>query len=102
MNAYLKAMMDEAIASIDALSVDELEKEFKAFGIDVVRKQEVHEPLDFICLSSNQFNSVSFSLETKTSIEGEKFTSSGVNQVSSANDESYCVDDYDYNYKFAA
>lgn len=30
-------MMDEAIASIDALSVDELEKEFKAFGIDAVK-----------------------------------------------------------------
>ena len=53
MNTYLKAMMDEAIASIKALTVDELEKEFKAFGIDVVRKQEVYEPLDFICLSSD-------------------------------------------------
>lgn len=96
MNAYLKAMMDEAIASIDALSVDELEKEFKAFGIDVVRKQPAHEPLDFISLSSNQFNSMSFSIEGKTSVEVEKFASSGINQISSANDESYCFDDYDY------
>lgn len=100
MNDYLKAMMDEAIASIEALSIDELEKEFKAFGINVVRKQEVHEPLDFIHLSSGQFNSISFSIETKTPIEVEKFTSSGINQVSSANDESYCFDDYSY--KFAA
>jgi len=100
MNDYLKAMMDEAIASIDALSIDELEKEFKAFGIDVARKQEVHEPLDFICLRSSQFNSISFSIETKTPLEVEKFTSSGINQVSSANDESYCFDDYSY--KFAA
>ncbi len=100
MNTYLKAMMDEAIASIKALTVDELEKEFKAFGIDVVRKQEVYEPLDFICLSSDQFNSISFSIEAKTPVEVEKFTSSGIAQVSSANDESYCVDEYSY--KFAA
>jgi hypothetical protein len=100
MNDYLKRMMDEAIASIDALSIDELEKEFIAFGIDVVRKQETYEPLDFICLSSRQFNSISFSMATKTPVEVEKFTSSGINQVSSANDESYCFDDYSY--KFAA
>jgi hypothetical protein len=100
MNDYLKAMMDEAIASIDALSIDELEKEFRAFGIDVVRKQEVHEALNFTCLSSGQFNSVSFSMATKTPVEVEKFTSSGITQVSSANDESYCFDDYSY--KFAA
>jgi hypothetical protein len=100
MNDYLKAMMDEAIASIKALSIDELEKEFKAFGIDVVRKQEVCKSRDFICLSNSQFNSISFSIETKTPVEVEKFTSSGINQVSSANDESYCFDDYSY--KFAA
>jgi hypothetical protein len=100
MNAYLKAMMDEAIASIDALSIDDLEKEFKAFGIDVVRKQQVHEPLEFISFSSNQFNSMSFSIEAKTSVEVEKFSSLGINQINSANDESYCFDDY--NYKFAA
>ena len=39
-NEYHKTMMDEAIASIDTLSIDELESEFKTFGIDVVRKQE--------------------------------------------------------------
>lgn len=96
MNDYLKVMMDEAIASIEALSIDELEKEFKAFGIDVVRKQEVHEPRDFVRLSINQFNSISFSIETKTPVEVEKFTSSEINQVSSANDESYCFDDYSF------
>ena len=100
MNAYLKAMMDEAIASIEALSVDELEKEFKAFGMDVVRKQRIHEPLDFISLDNKQFNAMSFSIEAKTPVEVEKFASSGVNQISSANDESYCFDDC--NYKFAA
>ena len=84
MNAYHKAMMDKAIASIDALSIDEIEKEFKAFGIDVVRKQPVHQPLDFISLSNNQFNSMSFSIEGETSVEVEKFVSSGINQISSA------------------
>ncbi|MDD2760753.1 MAG: hypothetical protein PHH11_10730 [Methylomonas sp.] len=98
MNDYLKAMMDEAIASIDALSIDELEKEFRAFGIDVVRKQDAYQQLDSICFS--QFDSKSFSVTTKTPIQVEDFTSSRVNQVSSANDESYCCDDYIY--KFSA
>lgn len=43
MNNYLKEMMDEAINSIDALSINDLEKEFRAFGIDVERKLEQEE-----------------------------------------------------------
>lgn len=42
MSDYIKAMVDEAAASIDALSINELEKEFRAFGMDVTRKQEAY------------------------------------------------------------
>ena len=42
MNEFVKKMVDSAISRIDSLSVDELEKEFHSFGLDVVRKRVPH------------------------------------------------------------
>ena len=38
MNTNLELMMQEALAKIDSMSIEELENDFKLFGIDVIRK----------------------------------------------------------------
>lgn len=40
MSDHIKKMVDEAIRFIDSLSVDELEKEFKSFGLSAVRRND--------------------------------------------------------------
>ncbi|MGB4499397.1 MAG: hypothetical protein WBI40_11950 [Methylococcaceae bacterium] len=42
MNEYVKKMVNDAINRIDSLSVEELEKEFRSFGLDVERKRVPH------------------------------------------------------------
>ncbi len=36
----LKTMLKEAIDSIEKMSIEELEQEFKDFGIDVIKKEK--------------------------------------------------------------
>lgn len=106
MNDYVKKMVDDAIRHIDSLSIDELEKEFRSFGLDAIRKKNVPH-------FTNHFSS--FSLSTAeldvvknknvvrshpTGIEFKpvKFVLSLNEQAD--NDEFYYL--RDYNYKIAA
>ena len=65
---FSKDIVDKAIASIDALSIDELEKEFRAFGIDAVRKEDPCEGV-----SGGGGNSVSKIIFSNTKVQERYF-----------------------------
>lgn len=76
MNEYIKNMVDEAIQFIDSLSIDELEKEFKSFGLSAIRRKDV---------------------QYFTPVKVTEFTCVNVNKIcASANNEFYYLDDCDY------
>ena len=41
MNDYVQKMVDDAIRHIDSLSINELEREFRSFGLEAIRKKNV-------------------------------------------------------------
>lgn len=43
LNERLTKMVDDAIRHIDSLSIDELEREFRSFGLEVIRKKTLVE-----------------------------------------------------------
>lgn len=57
---YITQMVDDAIQRIDSLSIDELEYEFKSFGLDITRKQmSSKDNLDIQNLSPVECGSIS-------------------------------------------
>ncbi len=79
MNDYIDAMVEKALQRINSLSIDELEKEFRSYGLSTIRRKEV------------QFY---------TPVKVAAFTYINVNKISGAdslaNDEFCYSGDYDY------
>ena len=101
MNDYVQKMVDDAIRHIDSLSIIELEREFRSFGLEAIRKKNVP-------YFTNHFSSPStssFELDvlkskknawkrsTNTEFSSLEFISFDEH---ARNDEFYYLRDYDY------
>ncbi len=101
MNDYVKEMVDDAIRYIDSLSIDELEKEFRSFGLDAIRKKSVpHFTNHFSSRSTSTFEldvvkSKNPAWSHPVNAEFDSLALIRFNEHAK-NDESYYLRDYDY------